>query len=176
MRAPVGRDVLERTKISTGWRSYFKFLDNKIENRHKTADSVSVVAGGTPVGTIAGVQTWNDGSVYQVPEVAATPGFDIRFTIGTVKSFSHISSNVLYSGASTHQVEWQIYNVTEDQWDTLTQVPHGFGYNFRYIDFPNDNADYINTSGQVIIRLYHISAGNAAHDIYIDYLALAGVS
>lgn len=172
MRTPLSRDVLRNTKISQIWRSYFEHLDNSIESVHKTPASVSVVAGGTPVGTVSGAQTWNDSTVYQVPEVAATPGFDVQFTFTNVQRITHIASNVRYSGSLTHQVEWQIYNNTDAAWETITQVTNGMGYNYRYVDFPNDFRDYINTSKETLVRLYHVSEGNAAHNVYVDYIAL----
>ena len=138
-----------------------------------TPVSVNVVAGGAPVGTVANVQTWNDGNVYQVPEVAATPGFDIQFTITGVRKIARVSSNIYYAGTSTHQVELQIYNNNTTTWDTIVQVSSSLGYNTRYVNFPlPSDKDYINASMQSLVRVYHVNGGNASHDIYIDFIAI----
>ena len=135
--------------------------------------SINLVAGGVAVGTVSDTQIWNDGNVYQVPEVAATPGFDIQFTITGVRKIARIASNIFYDGTATHHVELQIYNNTTTNWDTLIQVPSSLGYNLRYFDFPlGHDKDYINATMQVLIRLYHVTGGNASHDIYVDYLAV----
>lgn len=172
MNAPIARNMMSGNNVSNEWRQYFESLDTERKRHHYAASSVSVIAGGTPVGTIAGVQEWDDGSVYQVPETATTPGYDIQFTFSDVGKINYIASNIHYNGLSTHQVEVQIYDVTATQWKTLFQVPSSLGYNYRFIDFKKDEVDFIDSSKQAKIRLYHVSGGDATHNVYIDYLAI----
>jgi hypothetical protein len=133
-----------------------------------------VVTGTLTAGDITDTQTWNDGNILHISEAASTPGFDIQFTLTGLEDIRRICSNVYYAGSATHQVEWQIYNATTAAWDTLQQVPDSLGYNYRFTNFPADNvSDYIDpNTNETIIRLYHVSAGNTAHDIYIDYISI----
>ena len=148
--------------------SWVKCTDNIV---FQTPSSVSVVTGGTATGTVAGVQTWNDGSEYSVAEVSGVPGFDIEFTIPNVINFSYVSTNIHYDGTSTHDVELQIYNTTTTTWDLLTQIPTSGVFNTRFVAIPADPANYI-SSGNVLVRAYHVTSGNASHDIHFDYVAV----
>jgi hypothetical protein len=162
LEAPTEDEHVVRLKDMTG-----TFLENRTP-----PTSISKFVGGTATGTVAGVQEWNDGSEFSVAETTGTPGFDIRFTFSNITDIKRISSNILYEGNSTHHVELQIYRVSDATWKTIVQIPTGFGYNYRFVDFPPDPADYIDTLKQVVLRVYHVNAGNASHDIHIDYIAL----
>jgi len=138
-----------------------------------TPTSINKVTGGTATGTVTDVQTWNDGSFYTVREATGTPGFDIRFTIPNVEHFERISTNLYYSGTLTnHRVELQIYNVDLSTWQTIYQLPIRNYFNLRDIHFPGDVTDYIDGSDNVLLRLYHVTAGNTSHYIYTDYIAI----
>jgi len=66
--------------------------------------SVTVTAGGTPVGVIANVNAMIENGVYQIPELAANPGFDIRFNFTGLQFIPDaIVTRLWYDGA--HQVE-----------------------------------------------------------------------
>ena len=146
------------------------YVDNH-ERTFTVPDGVTVNTGGTPVGTVAGVQTLLDGSVYQVPEVTGTPGFDVEFDFSGITAIRGIAANFYYDGGALgHEVTIDIYDYDGTAWDSFLLVPSAATYSYRYIEFPN-NSKYIN-SGAVLVRFYHGSAGNASHDLYVDYLAV----
>lgn len=139
-----------------------------------TPTSLNVVAGGTPVGTIAGVQTLLDGSVYQLPELAATPGFDLEFNFEQVSRIDGLVARIRYDGMAAHDVTLRLYNYDDAQDDEYTKVTNTSSiYDYRMILIP-ENQKYINDSNQAQIIIVHESAGNNSHDIYIDYIALLG--
>ena len=138
--------------------------------------TITVNAGGTPVGTVTDVQSLLDGNVYQIPEVAATPGFDIDFNFTNVASIGGFVSNIWYDGSATHNVALDLFNYTDVQQDSFLHVSHSASlYSYRTVLMPDDTK-YINGSNEAQLSLYHYSGGNASHDIYIDYIALIGTT
>lgn len=136
-----------------------------------TATSMSVVTGTLTSGTVTDTQVWNDGNEVNVTEAASTPGYDVQFTFDSLTDVKGILTSVFYDGASTHQVELQIYNYDTTSWETVTQIAFSLGYNLVSVVLPVDSADYM-SSGEAKARFYHISAGNASHNIYINYIAI----
>ena len=135
-----------------------------------------MVAGGTPVGSITDVQTLLDGNVYQLPEVAATPGFDLEFDFENIKSIRGIVTMTRYTGLSTHIVTQRLYNYEDVQDDAFILINHtATNYQYRTILIPDDSK-YINASKEAQLIFYHETAGNNSHDFYVDYVALLGKS
>lgn len=136
--------------------------------------SINVATGGTPVGSVTDVQTLNDGNVYQVPEVAATPGFDIEFNFTGVREIAGFVSMIRYTGSVTHDVTLRLHNYTTVNDNNFLVIPHtAVLYAYRTVLIPDDT-NYINSSGQAQLVLFHDSAGNPTHDVYVDYMALIG--
>jgi len=134
-------------------------------------DSLSVVTGSLASGTVDDTKVWNDGNNIAVDEAASTPGYDVQFTFENVTDIKEIATSVHYSGTSTHRVELQIYNYIDTAWETVTQIVTGLGYSLVSVNFPADSDDYISSS-QSKIRFYHVSAGNASHDLYVNYIGI----
>lgn len=158
----------------SGWFTIWRVKDGGVsEGTWNTPASITVNTGGTPVGSVSDVQTLLDGNVYQLPEVASTPGFDVEFNFTGLNYFRSIATRIWYNGSSTHDVTFDVYNYNTASWDQFYLVLSGTNYNYRYIEIP-DGTNYVDGSGNAKVRLYHNSAGNASHDIYIDYIALKG--
>lgn len=134
--------------------------------------SITVNAGGTPVGTVDNVKEHHDGNIYQVPEVAATPGFDIDFNFENVAVVRGIVSHIWYNGSATHDVLLRLRNYSTSADDDFLIIPNSGYYGYRTILIEADYRYVDGTTAQA--SLYHASAGNASHDIYIDYIALLG--
>lgn len=136
--------------------------------------STQVITGGTPVGSVTDAQTLKDGNYYQVPEVSGTPGFDIRFNFTNVKSIAGFVSMIRYTGSTTHDVTLRILNYSTVDQDAFLVIPHTATLDaYRTVLIPDD-ANYINSSRQAQMTLYHDSVGDPLHNIYIDYIALIG--
>lgn len=138
--------------------------------------SLNVVAGGTPTGSITDVQTLLDGNVYQLPEVGATPGFDLEFDFTDVGTIAGFVTMTRYTGISNHIVSHRLYNYTDTQDDTFLLIPHtATNYQYRTVLIPSD-AKYIDGSNNAQMIFVHESAGTGggSHNFYVDYVALLG--
>lgn len=135
--------------------------------------SLTKVSGGTPVGTVAGVQTMLDGTIYEVAEDAATPGFEIEFNFtGITKPPAEIVLRLQYSGTSTHDVSVDLWDYTgTPAYKQVSSFSTMLNYQVLVIPVANF-APFISSAGAAKLRLIHNTAGNASHDIYIDYVAL----
>jgi hypothetical protein len=138
--------------------------------------SMTVTTGTLDSGTVADVQDWTDGNQVSVSEVTGVPGFDVRFTFTGVIDFCRIGISGYYVG--THHAEIQIFDDTNTTWRVIWTFNTGAGFNYRYSDLPvsvtTRLADFINSSNEVLVRFYHPTTGNAAHDVFINYVSLIG--
>jgi len=136
-----------------------------------TAASVNLVAGILNSGTVAGTYNYRDASLYDVQEIAATPGFDIQFTYTGVGNFKKLIAYLRYNGSVSHTVALRLYNINTVTWDTVLTFTLSDSWEVYEVavDSPED---YINGSDEVIAGLYHSSAGNASHNIEIDLFVL----
>lgn len=143
-----------------------------IPGEHNVPSSINIIVG-TPTGTVADIQSWADGNVLQIAEVAATPGMDLEMLFTNVKSIRRIGLSMYYDGSSTHWIEIQIWNYTEAAWKTIWTFSKDGGLNYRYSDLSaGSDDDYIDASGNAKLKMVHPTAGNAAHDAFIGYAAL----
>ena len=138
---------------------------------HQVADSINVIAG-TPTGTVADIQTWQDGNTLDVVEAAATPGMDIEINFTNVKSIRRVGLQMVYEGSAVHWIEVQLWNYDASAWKTIWTFSTGLGQNYRYSDLPEDGQKFIDTNGDAMMRIYHPTGGNASHDAHIEYAAL----
>ena len=150
-------------------------ISSELEEVHYSfiePDSITVVTGGTPVGTVTDVQTLNDGNVYQVPEVTGVPGFDIEFNFSNVQSVKGIVSHINYVGSATHDVILRLRDYSTPADNDFLLIPNSGYYGYRTVLIP-ESPQY-SDNGDAQITLYHATSGNASHDIYIDYIAILG--
>lgn len=147
-------------------------VDNLLSSkRFITPDSLTLVAG-TSTDNINDVLVAFDGNVYNLNEAAGAPGFDLRFNFSGLTHFVEVFSRFYYAGSATHGCRIQLYNYNTTNWDTfLTVIGNGIDYTIREADIIADT-NYIDGSGNAILRFYHTEVGNPAHDVYIDYVAL----
>ena len=153
----------------------FQRIREELEEIHYSfivPDSITVNVGGTPIGTVTDVQTLHDGNVYQLPETTGTPGFDIDFNFSNVESISGFVSHVNYAGTSSHNVVLRAYDYSNTADDDYLYIPNSSVYSYRTVLIP-DGKKYVDR-GSAQLSLYHVTAGNASHDIYIDYIAILG--
>ena len=147
-----------------------------------TADTITINAG-TSSDVITDLQTFADGDFYNLVEAAATPG--MSFTVGfiNVTAFNWVNIVGCYEGIATHAVGVQLYNFDTTTWDTfngfatekcdITSVGEYIVYSKNFI--VPDDTNYIGAGGDlgdVRIRFRHTMAGNPAHDLYLDVVAL----
>ena len=131
--------------------------------------SLTVVTGGTPVGTIADLQVLHDGSEYNLPEVSGTPGMELQCDFTNIKSIRGLVLNARYTGSSSHEVVVRLKNYTGGD-DTFIRMASTATNNYRTILIPDDT-NYM-SSGAAQVSFYHAISGVPSHDLYIDYIAL----
>jgi hypothetical protein len=138
-------------------------------------DSITVVTGGTPVGTVTDMQTPMDGNIYDLPEGTGTPGFDLEIDfIDIVDIYGIVLRGYYAPQNSVHYAQLLIHNYSGGESDdTVVHIEPSADHNYRTIMIP-DGTDFIDGSGNAQLTLYHPQAGNASHDMYIDYVALLG--
>jgi hypothetical protein len=132
--------------------------------------SVSASVGSVNGGNLASIQTFNDGNVFDVQEIASTPGFDILVDFSGIVKFNKVQLNLAYTNASQHFVTVDLWNYVTSAWDTIGSFRglNGFTqFNLGIID----SVPFIN-AGAVQMRLYHVSAGSTSHSIQLDYANL----
>lgn len=132
---------------------------------------VTTVAGDYVSGDIDSVRTLYDGDDYIVDEIAATPGFNIELDFASVTAFSLARLRLKYEGSGSHTPEVQIYNYDTTSWDYIGEFTLGLTYQVLEFQVP-DSTDYVDGSGNAQLRIYHDEAGNPAHRILVDYVAL----
>ena len=150
------------TKGSLKWRDF-------------TLSSITLNAGTLNGGDETDVQAMFDGNVYDVQEVAATPGWDIEFNFTGVDRYPNfLVARWIYNGSATHFCTWDLYNYTTASWDQIRMFNDSGGYYASmtmYVPIANNN-DYVDGSGNAKVRTYHHTAGNVAHNVAIDYVGL----
>ncbi|MHA2265175.1 MAG: hypothetical protein ACXAEN_22500 [Candidatus Thorarchaeota archaeon] len=148
-----------------------------------TAASVNITAGGTDASSVvANLQTENDGNIFHLDEVAATPGSDFYVEFTSVVQFKWVKVRGNYVGGATHGQGILLYDWVGTAWDhkdCLQTSAYDATAEQEVICnqsfFVEDDDNYIGTggdAGKVRVRIVHPMNGNTAHDIYMDVVAL----
>jgi hypothetical protein len=139
-----------------------------------TPSSITVNASDGTTGNVSDTQTMFDGNVFQIEELAATPGYDVEFEFSNVDKYpTMVVTRWLYSGSSTHDVTWDIWNYSTSAWDTLRSFQDSRTYEASMTMYipRNSNGNYVSLNNAKV-RVYHRSGGVAVHYIQIDYVGL----
>ena len=143
----------------------------EVEPYREEPTSITVTAGGTPVGTVANVQTPFDGNVYQVPETATTPGYDVKFNFtGLTFAPNAIVYRMWYEGLSNHEVTVELYDYEGSAYEIIHQQVNSLTYVMGFIPFLIDGR-FVNSDNEAIVRFIH-NTGGSTHDVYWDYVSL----
>ena len=117
-----------------------------------------------------------DGDTYDVTEVAATPGLDLKVDFVSVTKFTHVQVVAYYTGSTaSHAISIQLYDWQRSAWDTFNSMQGDGVVMHDYSFFVPCPANYIGTgsdAGDVRVRLNHTMLGDVTHDVYVDVVAL----
>ena len=138
---------------------------------YDTPSAVTLNTGTGTAGDVDSFATALDGDTYDVDEVTGTPGFDIELDFTGVSSFDELRIRMAYNGTSAHIVHLLLYNYDTTSYDTVAQLL-GTDGEFVWSVVPVPNSTSYISSGAVNAKIYHTTAGNASHDVSIDYVAL----
>lgn len=149
----------------------------------KTSAGTVTLNKGTSADAVGDLQTAHDGNFYHVTEAADTPGIELIVDFTSIDAFNWVHVIAIYDGSTTHSVAVQLYNWSTTTWDTFDALQSGQedvstagGYILEdHSFFVPDDLNYIGTGaddGEVRVRFEHTMAGDAAHDMYVDVVAL----
>ena len=176
--APKDYDRKWQEQFSNALRLYFTALNNAVNQTliryEKTTTSVAATSVstsvGTPTGTVANVQTMLDGSVYSVVEAAASPAMTVDFSwAGITETPYELVIRVRYDGTSSHNLRVELYNYLTLSFVAFHAIPTGLEYSVFCIALPV-MTNFL-SGGVARVRFDHVSSGNPAHTLYIDYIA-----
>ncbi len=134
---------------------------------------LDVSTGLQDVGDIDSIIIIDDADSLDVSEVTGIPGFNIEIFFQYItETPTRLDLHIYYDGSAGHIVNVQIWDQVGSTWDTLGTVPNG-GTVFEYLTFDiNNGAKYVDIDQMVDVRIYHASAGNMNHDIFLDFAQL----
>ena len=172
----VGSRVLTAFDLET-----VTFLANYI-SKDPANVAVPVVGTGTIYGThnfgnLAAISTFGDynttnsSGYYSVNDASGAPGFVVYIGFTGITDFNRAVYNINYTQSSGHTVTIDLYNYDTDAWDAFAQYS-GSGSWQTFALSVIDADPYIDVTGNVTTRIYHVSSGNTAHRTWIDYVAL----
>lgn len=115
-----------------------------------------------------------------IEEVTGDSGFDIDFEFVDIIDIPLILNiEGYYEGDSAHNVKFQIYNVTYDQWDNITtntqDMPSTTSDTLYSFKLPTDLSNYIN-SDKLIIKIIHSSSETSGHTLNLDVLSISALT
>ena len=158
------------------------FTATYITNDPTSETGLAAIANTTTVygtynfGTVTDIQTINDYNTgtntgfYSINDATGTPGYIVYVGFSNVTDFTRLVLNINYTANSGHTVQVDLYNYIAAGWDTLTTFSGSTNW-YQFILAVIDSAPYI-SSGKVVARVYHSSAGSTSHRTWIDYAAL----
>ena len=139
------------------------------------ASSSTLTTGDSDAGDYTDTQVMFDGNVWVVSEVVgAPPNLDCRLNFTNVDRYPNmVVARWTYNGGGGHIMTIEIYNYTTAGWDQLRQFgDNAYAASMTMYIPQNIRDDYVDGSGNAIVRFYHQSNGIAAHTLEIDYVGL----
>lgn len=116
---------------------------------------------------------------FVLAETTGTPGFTYDFTFENVPdAVSQYYFNLFgrYDGNPAHNVKGQIWNYSSEAFENITvdttDFASGSTNSLVSLTLPATITNYV-SSGQMIIRVTHTSAGNVTHEFHIDHMYLS---
>jgi len=124
-------------------------------------------------GNISSISGLNDGLNYSIQEaMGAAPvlTFNVNFT--DVDDFDFVVLNAEYMGSTSHQLELEIYEPEDDDWEGEYQTITTNTKLVYYLIPVGDAEEHIDDDGTVQVRIRHIQNGISSHWLAVDYLVL----
>ena len=128
-------------------------------------------------GSLSDITTYGDYDTvlqtgyYSVHDATGAPGHVEYIGFTGITEFNRVVLNINYTASSGHTQDIDLYNYTNDTWDTFGTYS-GSGSWQNFVLGVIDSAPYISNTGNVTLRNYHVSSGNTSHRTWIDYVAL----
>jgi len=165
--------------VGTGTRMVVADVNGDLSTQALTivypATTLNVVTSDGVTGDVDSVAVAADADILQVEEKTGVPGFDIQFAFAGVASFNNILLYSKYTGGAGHTVKLQLWNPALGSWVEVDEFTNETTFQLHNIPILNGSS-YVDSDGEVELRLYHPAAGNATHYIEIDYVVLRATS
>ena len=125
-------------------------------------------------GTVTDIATFGDyvsGNYYSVSDTATTPGFVVYTGFTGIDKFNKVTISVNYTNSSPHTIRVELYNYLSEAWEEIGRYQGLVNWTQFSLGVIN-SVNFVDGSGNSLLRFYHQSAGNTAHLTWIDYVAL----
>lgn len=132
--------------------------------------NITVVAGQDVQGDLQEINAY-DGNSYNITEVAASPGLDLRLNFTGVTDFNQVIFRYKNTAGENHIMNLQIYDYDSSDWEnygTASAVPSFTIFEFGVFD----STSHI-SGGVVQVRILTSSVGNPSHTHYFDWASLS---
>lgn len=133
------------------------------------ATSILTTEGTNDSGNLSSIQVINVDS-YNVSELSGGSPLLVEINFTGVQTFSNILFRLQYVGGLGHEIAIETWNYDDSSWENHGEITDQSTMTEFVIDIL-DAADHV-SGGIVQLRLDHQQNGNAAHRLYIDYVAL----
>ena len=146
-------------------------IDSRTTSITYNASTIQTTTGTLDSGNLASIQALEDGDSYNVSEDAGGSPLTILVNFTNIIDFNSIIISEWYDGGLGHEIELQLYNFNTDLWEVKDEITDMTGFTQSIIpvfDAPN----HIDATGNVSIRIIHITNGNPSHNFFLDYLVL----
>ena len=123
--------------------------------------------GGSIVDANIGLIQFYDNAVMEFVEGSATNPLIVDINFSGVTSFDHLTVREYYDGSASHTIKVQLWSFVTSSWEDYYQFVGQSGYSVLTI--PVYDPEYHLDSGNVRLRLNHVSSGISSHRLYIDF-------
>lgn len=109
-------------------------------------------------------------------ELSSMPGFLYDFSFRNVATGHNYSAHFIYdyTGTAGHNIKLQQWNFNTSAWDNVTGVADDFPHqvSMSHVNFELLNDGNHQSSGEIRLRLNHVSNGTNTHQFIIDQMLL----
>lgn len=167
----VSGQLMPMVRYSSPWQV------SRLEMPPYFATDIENLQGGTFGGDIS--YTWrDDSSRLTVYEQAEAPGFDVHVKIPKVAASyaGYFFLRGYYTGTDGHLIKLNIYKFSTSSYEALTADATDWSgataAEEKKFVLPLDLTGYVSPRNDLAFQIVHVSAGNAAHEFHIEYLAV----
>lgn len=145
------------------------FNQSKLETIYYNATNISLIAG-TPSGTIANIQNYNENS-YNITEQSGANGLDFRVNFTDIIDFNSLVIRYKSSASESHLINIQFWNYITNSWENYGSLSQFGTYEMKVLGIYD--ADSHISGGVVQLRFLSNNLGNINHIHYFDWIQIS---
>ena len=109
---------------------------------------------------------------YSVNDATGAPAHVEYIGWTGITKFNRVPVHINYTQSSGHTIDIDLYNYQTTAWDTFATYSGSPGWQTFALGLIDDVPYIQSSTGNVALRIYHVSSGNVQHRTWIDYVAL----